>query len=227
MRGRREIHSEPRVSSLPVSDSSPGRQATDPYWVDKFNDGGYQIVMAMCFKDNVGSANYNVAASTGMVGPLMVASWVDDYQITGSTQTFRAGTQVILPDGDCDTIAISGLESIASQQVYVLPRWSTHHVEDDKSVQKGSFALRNGVTASAVVTMLMEGKYLPIYISPFEFPPGQTVFTPVPRVVFWFQPALAQSTMITKGQETTCEVDMSATASATISFDREGKWNRK
>ncbi|KAK7212680.1 hypothetical protein V2G26_019858 [Clonostachys chloroleuca] len=145
----------------------------DHDWIKPFNDNGVRLIMAKVFKDAAGNETFNVVASAQDVTGDMTARWEDNYQICGSTDTFKSG-QVIS--------GISGLLDIGFQQTYVLNDWSNYFIQNDTGVPKTSFGFKNGVIASAVVQLKIDGQFSPIYMSPYKFPRARLRSGPCPRL---------------------------------------------
>jgi hypothetical protein len=126
---------------------------------------------------------------------------------------------------------------------YFLDSWSSYHVAGDSSAPPNGFGFRNKVSASAVLTLEVGGKYSPgklnihalhksagtdqkpVFISPLKYPPGFATMTPLPKVCFWFQQNLDTSTMVTVDKSTVFEVDLSDGGPATINYDANGNWS--
>lgn len=65
-----------------------------------------------------------------------------------------------------------------------------------------------------------------VFISPTPYPPGKAILQPLPKVVFWFQSHLETATMISEDVSNPFFLNLSGGTSATISFDKDGKWHR-
>ncbi|KAH0563227.1 hypothetical protein GP486_002213 [Trichoglossum hirsutum] len=223
-------------------------------WVQEFDENGYQLIMAKAVAGGPTGTIYNVVASTGIVTGTMIVGWTDNYQMTGSTQTFQNGGTVnsVHPrDGrrpDAKTVEITGLsalEPIKFGQTYYLKSWSEYNVATDPSDPPNGFGFKNTPPASVVLTLDVGGEYTPgmlnltmhspthqvgtdvqaVYISPLELPPGKATIIPLPKVAFWFEANLSTSTMVVVDQSTIFEVDMSDAKPKDISYDENGAWH--
>jgi hypothetical protein len=101
----------------------------------------------------------------------MIAAWQENYQMCGSTQSFKDGGTVNSttphtlmvtdsPDAKIVTITgLSGLEPIKFGQTYNLKSWSDYSVADDPLAPPNGFRFKNAVTASLVLTLEVGGSY--------------------------------------------------------------------
>lgn len=173
----------------------------------------------LCFAKKVGDNDYNVVwQSYSQFLSNNTFSWTPQYQLFG-TNTFKASIQVraqtnvvTIGLGETSTLNEAGL---LSNPVTGGPQTGFTMKNSYGSIHPGVNQLAVGIDGSQVSS--------PIYVAPNAAVMGDTVLTPVEKVLVWFQQDIETSTMFSDTRSNAVEIDLTDVNEATRRYENQ-KW---
>ncbi|MGU7770065.1 hypothetical protein ACV229_07765 [Burkholderia sp. MR1-5-21] len=177
--------------------------------------GGYNL----CFAKKVGDAAYNVVwrASFEYLEDNEF-SWTPIYQIFGANRyqdgvTVKASTKkVAIGIGEIITLDKLGQFGPPSTGGEVT---AINMLNDYGEIHPGICQLSTGVGGETIST--------PIYAAPEVLVSGEASFTPIERVLVWFEQNIETSTIFSKARSRSIEVDLTTTNSTARVYEG-GQW---
>lgn len=188
-------------------------------WAENFKMSDTRLCMAKAVKEAGGKERFNIIAITSPVEQANIAvTWTDEYQIGATTQLFTHGATIT-------GAAIS--KDITFGCTYDMQSWTDVNViSDNQDVHKDQIGFRNAVMCSALISIKSGSEFVPIYVSPATLPPGKTIFTPLPKVAFWWSSSAKTSTMINVFTGEAIYVNPTPEKTANLVFTEDGHWKQ-
>jgi len=173
----------------------------------------------LCFAKKVGNNDYNVVWQSSD-GYLInnEFSWTPQYQIFGSN-TFQDSVTVEASTGPK---GIGLGEQITLDKAGVFGEPSTGGPDTSITMHNEYGSIHPGVNQ---LSTAIDGTQTstPIYVAVNSVVQGDTVLTPVDKVLVWFQQDIETSTMFSESRSNSIEVDLTDSDSATRKYQDE-KW---
>jgi hypothetical protein len=174
----------------------------------------------LCFAKKVGAEAFNVVwQSYHDYLAFNEFSWIPMYQLFGANRfldnvAVRVSTNLVdIGLGEQSTLDDAG---ILSRPKTAGPSTSINLVNDYGKIHPGICQLSTGIDGTEVAT--------PIYVATEPVVTGDASFTPVERVLVWFEQNIETSTMFSNARSKSVQIDLTNVNSATRLY-QGGQWS--